>query len=184
MKQKLFIRKSFDKGEKVNPVKLIPHKSNLSHLAKSPKSFYPGQITSKPSIMSQSLLFPDKKLNKIQENINQSDLKRTSYSRQSSILSIDDLLLLGKDLFTEQVQVKNSSKTPNIMRSTVNTFIELKGTKTGTKKESKSRPKSNRKFLKVVNINNFRCIRPVTVSKNLQIKNRIDTLSPWVDSNF
>lgn len=179
MKQTRIIRKSFDKGEKAQPVKLVPYKSNLSHTVKSPKGFFNGQITSKPSILSQSQLFPNNKLNRAQENLNQSEFKRTS-----SILSLEDLLLLGKDLFTEQVQVKNFSKTPNIMRSTISTCIELKGTKTGTKKEIKTRPKSNQKFLKVVKINNFRCVRPVTVSRNLQIRNRIDTLSPWVDNNY
>lgn len=184
MKQTLFIRNSNDKPFRVSPVKLKQQMSSQNNTINSPKVMKTAQILFKPSILSQTQKFVEKKLNKTLENLRQGDFKKNSYSRQSSILSLEDLMLLGKELFTEQVQVKNFSKTPNITRSTANACIELKGTRTGTMKEYKSRPKSNQKFLKVANIATFRSIRPITVSRKLQIRNRNDTLSPWVDNNY
>ena len=183
MKQTLFIRNSNDKPFKVSPVKLKQQMSSQYNAVRSPKVLKPAQILFKPDL-SQTKKIVEKKLNKTLENLRQGECKKSSYSRQSSILSLEDLLLLGKELFSEQVQVKQFSKTPNITRSTANACIELKGTRTGTTKEYRSRPKSNRKFLKTTNIAMLSRIRPITVSRNLRTRNLTDTLSPWVDNNY
>ena len=122
-------------------------------------------------------------LNKTQENFKTSDIKTLNYSRRSAVLSIEDLMLLGKDLFDEPSHPKYFSQSPNITSSKKDYLIELKGRRTGIIKESKSRPSSKQKFVNTTKYAPFRALRPIIVTRKLKRK-RNDTPSPWSANNY
>jgi hypothetical protein len=139
---------------------------------------------SKRSLMNKTQAFQKKSLNKTQENLKTEELKTLNYSGRSSILSIEDLLMLGKELFDEPAHSKNFSHSPNIVSCQKNHSIELKGKRTGIVKESKSRPPSKQKLTKPAKYAQFRPLRPITVVRKLKSRRRNDTPSPWSSTNY
>lgn len=134
-------------------------------------------------ITSKTQNYEARSLNKTQENFKASDIKTLNYSGRSSVLSIEDLMLLGKDLFDEPTHAKHFSQSPNMVSSKKDYLIELKGKRTGIIKESKSRPSSKQKFTNTTKYAPFRALRPIIVTRKLKRK-RNDTPSPWSANNY
>ena len=76
-------------------------------------------------------------LNKTQENIKTNEFKTLNYSGKSTGLSIEDLMLLEKELFCEPIHPKHFSRSPIEVSLKKDYLIELNGRKTGIIKESK-----------------------------------------------
>ena len=115
------------------------------------------------------------------------DNSKSFARKKSSVISIDELLLLEGDLFTEKQQSQplitvnhnNVINKPNA--------IELNGKKITINFSYKQARKKSVEKLKTVT--NFRsCKRPISTGKNHKVKKRIETPSPWgveiVTDNF
>lgn len=138
---------------------------------------------SKNEIMLKTQNINSKPLNKTQENIKPTEFKTLNYSGKSTVLSIEDLLLLEKELFYEPIHPKHFSQSPIIVSLKKDYLIELKGRKTGTIKDSKSRPSSKQNIKNTTKYVPFRGLRPLKPTNKLK-KKRNDTPSPWSFTNY
>lgn len=106
-------------------------------------------------------------------------INKPSHSKRISILTLDELLLLEDDLFSEQPQIKLSNPITTVNKRMNKHLIELKGTRTGVLKENKIIPKSNKNFLVKTKPLVLKNHRSFSVSKKAEKKIKIDTPTPW-----
>lgn len=108
----------------------------------------------------------------------------STHTKQFSILSFDELLLLEEDLFKEKPHLKLKPKEARGKRKETGSIIELKGIRmnfsSGKSVENKNlRPASNRSFVRVGKNPISFSRRAYSVNKSSGERIRHDTPGPW-----